>query len=61
MPRCARVTGFLLAVGAVMLMAAPAFAATSRDDVSDQIVITGSVDIRSGQVVDRDYPLHRYF
>jgi hypothetical protein len=53
MPRCARVTGFLLALGAVMLMAAPAFAATDRDDPSDQIVITGSVDVPRGEVVDR--------
>jgi hypothetical protein len=53
MPRYTRVTGFLLALGAVMLMAAPAFAATERDDPSDQIVITGSVDVPRGDVVDR--------
>ncbi len=53
MKQYTRVTGFLLVLGAMMLAAAPAFAATHHDDPNNQIVITGSVDVRDGDVVNR--------
>ena len=48
-----RATAFLFVVGLVALGASPAFAAEVRTDRDDQVVITGSVDVRSGESVDR--------
>jgi hypothetical protein len=49
----ARVGAFLFVAGLVALGASPAFAANVRTDRDDQVVITGSVDVRSAESVDR--------
>src|SRR6266516_4850105 len=43
----------LLALATVALAAGPAFAATDNGDPDNQIVITGAVDVRKGDVVKR--------
>ncbi len=49
----ARVGALLFVAGLVGLGASPAFAASDTADRDNQIVITGSVDVRSGEAVGR--------
>jgi hypothetical protein len=48
-----RVASLTLAAGLVGLVATPAFAATTRDEPDRQVVITGSIDVRKGEVINR--------
>jgi hypothetical protein len=48
-----RTAAFLFVVGLAVLSASPAFAATARVDRDDQVVITGNVDVREAEAVDR--------
>lgn len=48
-----KIVGFGFVVAVAALAATPAFAATRDDRPDSQIVITGSVDIRTGDVVDK--------
>jgi hypothetical protein len=50
----ARVTAFLFVLGAVAFAAAPAFAATDKEDErNNQIVLSGTVIVRSTDTIDR--------
>ena len=49
----ARFAAFVFVVALVGLGASPAFAANDTADRDDQVVITGSVDVRSSESVDR--------
>jgi len=49
----ARVVAFVFMAGLIAVSASPAFAATVTTDRDDQVVITGNVDVRSGESVDR--------
>jgi hypothetical protein len=48
-----RTAALLFVVGLVALSTSPAFAATVSTDRDDQVVITGNVDVRNGDSVDR--------
>jgi Polymer-forming cytoskeletal len=49
----ARVAAFLFVVAVVALSVTPAFAASKDEERNNEIVITGTVDVRSGDAVDR--------
>jgi hypothetical protein len=49
----ARVAAFLFIVAVVALSVTPAFAASKDEERNNEIVITGTVDVRSGDAVDR--------
>lgn len=49
----ARVVAFVFALAMVALSVTPAFAASTHEDRNSEIVITGTVDVRSGNAVDR--------
>ncbi len=48
-----RTAAFAFVVGLVALSVSPAFAVTVSTERDDQVVITGNVDVRSGESVDR--------
>jgi hypothetical protein len=49
----ARVVALVFVAGVIAVSASPAFAATVTTDRDDQVVITGNVDVRNDESVDR--------